>query len=780
MLALSDRWRGRQALAPSASRIAPALVAALIVALCGTHAHAAAARAVLRLVVDDVDQGEVHVVITDAETWISLEELLAADVPAEAVADGPTSDRAWTTVTALAPDVTSDVDLDTLALRLRVDARLKPRTRVRASTGAPLALERLDAPSFFLNYAPRLVDLWHPQATLEAGASWGTLAATSTAFADLERGALRGTSQATWDFPDAMVQLAAGDVAVGGGPLGTRALFGGLRFGRAFDLDPYFVGRPTFGTAGTALTPSRLETYVNGRLVRTDVVPAGPFELDGLQLNTGGGQVHTVIRDAFGGQHTVSAFSYYASATALAPGVHDYSYAVGAPRREFGKESFSYGDPGVVGRHRLGLLPWFTLGASVEASLSVHSAGTDAVFVLPIGQLDAALAASNDDGAVGAATALGWTFQSPALSLGARAQLQSPSYANLGLRAADDRRLVDGAVFAAVPVFRFLTASAQVSGSVRRDLPAAANIVGGINTELFPGSFLSVTASQSIGAEATGGALSVSLSGSLDRITAAVTTQAGPEDVSVAVDVGQPLPVGTGLGYRVHVGASPQSQVAAQATLEAQASFGRAAVFTSVGPGGPHGTIEAAGGLVYVVGAGWFLTRPLLGSYAVVDVPGVAGVRAFANNQDMGTTDDDGHLLVPNLLAYYGNRLRIADGDLPADRAIEGVERVIAPPRRGGALVTFSAARVQYLRGTIVVPGDGAVAAAQYGEIHVAHDGGTAMSPLGADAGFELSGLPPGTHRGVVDHAGGRCEVTIDVPADATLFTALGPLPCHP
>ena len=57
----------------------------------------------------------------------------------------------------------------------------------------------------------------------------------------------------------------------------------------------------------------------------------------------------------------------------------------------------------------------------------------------------------------------------------------------------------------------------------------------------------------------------------------------------------------------------------------------------------------------------------------------------------MGRTNGRGDTLVPNLLPYYANRLGISDQDVPFDREIETVEQAVAPPYRGGALVTFQA-----------------------------------------------------------------------------------------
>jgi outer membrane usher protein FimD/PapC len=40
------------------------------------------------------------------------------------------------------------------------------------------------------------------------------------------------------------------------------------------------------------------------------------------------------------------------------------------------------------------------------------------------------------------------------------------------------------------------------------------------------------------------------------------------------------------------------------------------------------------------------------------------------SNQEVGRTNKEGNLLVPNLLSYYGNILNISDQDVPLDNSV--------------------------------------------------------------------------------------------------------------
>src|SRR5207245_10316865 len=108
--------------------------------------------------------------------------------------------------------------------------------------------------------------------------------------------------------------------------------------------------------------------------------------------------------------------------------------------------------------------------------------------------------------------------------------------------------------------------------------------------------------------------------------------------------------------------------------------------------GSDGGTVTAAGALVLVEG-NVMASRPVREGFALIQVPGLEGVRGFLNNQEIGRTDGGGNLLIPALQPYYGNRLRIGDADIPIDYQIGAIEKVVATTARGGALVSFDVHR---------------------------------------------------------------------------------------
>ena len=103
----------------------------------------------------------------------------------------------------------------------------------------------------------------------------------------------------------------------------------------------------------------------------------------------------------------------------------------------------------------------------------------------------------------------------------------------------------------------------------------------------------------------------------------------------------------------------------------------------------------------YLSGAMTFLdgqlntTRSVNGSFAMVDVAGLAGVPVYVENQLTTTTDASGRALLYNLRPYEANRISITPEDLPLDTTIAASSTIMAPPYRSGVIARFPVERVR-------------------------------------------------------------------------------------
>ena len=113
---------------------------------------------------------------------------------------------------------------------------------------------------------------------------------------------------------------------------------------------------------------------------------------------------------------------------------------------------------------------------------------------------------------------------------------------------------------------------------------------------------------------------------------------------------------------------------------------------------------------------------------------------------------------MPNLLAYYGNQISIADADVPADRTLSYKQLLLATPYRGGAIAEFPATREWRVAGSLTLPGDPEGLRGQRALDARAHGRDTPRGPidswLGADGEFYLEGLAPGSYRRCTSSSG--------------------------
>ncbi|GAO02812.1 fimbria/pilus outer membrane usher protein [Anaeromyxobacter sp. PSR-1] len=726
-------------------------------------------------IVNDAEGEPVLVVLDGGDAWVAPADLERLGVAAGDGARRTTDGRELVSLRSLAPRLEFEVDEAALTLRLTAGPALLGRKALDLDTlRRPAGLELRESPGAFLNYSARGTTGRELTGFAEAGVSFSRHLALGSASVDPDGRVIRGLTALTREEPGPMIRFTLGDAIVPAQPLGGAPILGGVGISREPALDPYRRTTPLPQVSAFASSPSTVEVWVNGALVRTMQVAPGTYDLSNLPVTTGQNDVRVVVRDAFGRTEEVDASRYQAQGL-LAQGFHAFSWYAGPQRRAFGLESWDYGRPMVLGSHRLGVTDWFTAGARLEASPDLASGGLSAVVGLPVGELQLGGAASGHAGALGGAALAGWRLGLRRAWLGVDHTWTSRGYVTTTSDALFPRMLWRSGANVSWSPLGWLTGQLAASttryadGSARSaaDLTAYVRMARGVHLQL------------GTGVSGAGGTAQWTATAGL-AITGprATTLDAGTRvqdgEARTGAGIQRPLPLGEGFGYRVRTDRwAGETDVSALG--QAQSSFGRYELTWDRTRAGEVGTGTASGALVLMDGR-VFAARPVEGSYAVVRVPGVPGVHAYLNNQPVGRTGRGGDLLVPGLLPYGGNRLSIADADVPIDHSVGATERVVGPPRRGGAVVVFDVERLRAVQGRVRMPGHDAVPA--YGTVVVLASRRVFSSPVGAQGEFWLDGLPAGTHRAHVLWHGQTCTFAIEVPAGAPPLLDVGQVTC--
>jgi outer membrane usher protein len=781
--------------------------------------------AFLNAAVNEIDIGDVLVLLRGNDVLIKVDDLEKPGLHVSGGAREKHGEDVLISLRSLAPQITFVFSERALSLTITADAKLFGGTVLDLHATRPEGIIYRTAPSLFANYMVRGGELQSPDQAMASGLGEAGLSLGGhLLYASGQRSAVDGSwerllTNLTFDVRSHLTSIVLGDAQAISDALGGAAMMGGLSVARNFGLDPYYVFLPTQRISGTALTPSTVEVYVNGQLVRRESLPPGQFTMQNLPVTTGSGQTQVLIRDAFGNtQTTVS--PYYLALGTLARGLHDYSYNIGLMRQNYGTESWNYSQPSLLFRHRVGVTNWLTVGARVEGALHFDqivvgpcsarvphmlSGGPSLAIRLPVGEVGALAALSGQGRFFGSAALLSYSYISPLLGFQIGARWQSRDYANLSqapssltptntlpaeaalsqVPLSNDRHLFDVTTSVSKNISKVATVSLQYEGTEWRDQGWNNRTSLMVNRTISRWMYVFATVSniyrRGFPAEYdTFAGLSFTPA---DRVTAGATRsdhwggQSKHGGATQAI-VQQSLPLGSGLGYRV-VAAQGESDLN-EADVQYQGAYGRIEgdyQHQGYGDNRGHVNLTATGGLV-LIGGRPFLTRNLQSSYALIRVPDVDGVHGLMSNQVVGTTNGKGDLLVPNLLPYYGNRIGIDDKDIPLDHDIGTTERIIAPPFRGGVVVTFPVRLVLSVSGTVVIEDKGATILPAYGQIIVNVAKQPVVSPLDEAGNFYLENVPPGTYSAEVQYATGVCTFPLIVSQGSTALVNVGTVKC--
>jgi outer membrane usher protein len=755
------------------SCIASVLLCALL--LIPAIAAAQDQRAMLELVVNRVSAGESLVIIRGADALVPITGLTQAGLTGFKGRRETVGDQEYVSLSSLAPDLAFTIDELELRLNITATPDLLGRTIHDLWGGAPANLVYRRDTSSYLNYAVNWhtgnhADLFAESATSYKGASfYNTLSAT-------DHSASRGLTSATIDRRTSMQRWTLGDSLAYSGALGGDAWIGGITVSKEFSINPYYVRYPTLSLSTPIAVPSVMEVEVNGQVVSQQQVAPGRLDVRNLPLTIGRNDARIVVRDAFGQTRELSS-TYYLTTTALAPGVHDYQYSFGFRRTGVGERSWDYHAPVLLARHRVGLTNATTAGGRVEMQPGhLFSGGPSFNFRVPFGEIEAAASVSRRDNQWGNASVTAFNYTGRPISAGGSVMMATRQYATLTPNSINEDPKVQANLYASAALGRPLSLTLQQSqtkmyqGLTRARSSLLASIHIHRNVEL------TVSGARTRDEHGRGREAYAGLTVLFGRASATVSHTRDQRGSRMGVDAQQPLPVGAGYGYQLRVEDGATDVASGIARFQGQ--HGRYEVRQETVGTQTTTTLSAMGSIVGI-GGGLYATRPVQQSFALIRVPGVEGVRAFASHQEIGKTGPGGDVLVPDLQAYYGNILNIADGDIPIEYVVADAGLTIAPPFRGGAVAHFDVQKVQRVLGRLKVSNGHEEKYQQYGELTVtAPNGRSYGSPIGNDGTFYFENLPKGAYAAVMEYRGTRCAFQLVIPGSNDMVVDVGTVRC--
>lgn len=755
------------------------LIAGLLLA--GGLARAETAPLVADVVVNGQAQGVAVLLQDPSGTVLADEETLERwRVRPPWPAGEPHDGRLWHPIDAIA-GLERRLDPRTLTLQVTIPPELFATTRIGGGEAPPMPAR--PPPGAFLDYdfgyfateadgsgvwsLAANPTLFGPAGYLSSGLLWRRL----ESFPESENGEgwLRLDTTWTTDFPTRAATLRVGDAVTGTGAWRRGVRFGGIQFATNFETRPRLATFPQPSVRGLASQPTTLEILLNGEPRGVANLPPGGWTLEDMPVATGAGELTVIARDLSGREQRYT-LDFYASRGLLRPGLSDYSLSLGRERLDFGLENFAYGAPFAAVGWRRGLTDRLTVEAAVEGTTDLASGGGGLAVGLPgLGLVSSAVALSRDSDGTGALWQAGFERRSRRASVGAGLQLTTVAYRQLGYAVGErppHRSLVaSGGFNFGYPGAVSLTFASQAShdgvdsrltqlnwvrGFGRVSVNAFVRAIGGQQDETTFGMVFSMP----LGTHHSTGA----------------SLQSTEGQVELASELSRDLPAADGIGYRLRSVNGRSSRQ--EGYLSANAGAVRLDGDFRRGEAGTGYSAFASGSLAWLRGP--HVARRIRDSFAVVDANGLAGLRVYRENQEVGRTDATGHLLVPGLRPFDVNRLSIEVTDLPMDAALDGSVLPVVPYGRSGLLVNFGIVRQRgaTLRLTDAdgepIPA-GAVASVA---------GAGAESPVGYGGLVYLADAASPT-RLVVRWHGKTCLATLPPLPENAVLPDLGEVPCR-
>ena len=679
---------------------------------------------------------------------------------------------------AALPGLVASVNESAQALVIEAPAALFPATPIDVAA-APAPLPRRSASGGFLNYnllASHESGTTSTAASLELGLFGASGVVTNSGTVGDGDSVPHWTRlESTWTYamPSRIAALRAGDAISRAGAWGHALRFGGVQLATDFATRPDLVLSPGEAVAGQAIVPSTVDVFVNNALVAQQPVRPGPFSITNIPPVTGAGNVTLVIRDELGREQVITR-PFYASQALLRPGLDDFSVEAGWLRRNFGIASDDYGPWFASATFRRGLSSEATGEVRAEAEAGLVNVGASGdVLVGELGIVDASLAAGRNPVGSGARVAVGFERQSPGLSMAVHGAWASPRFRQLG--DFESTLTVEREVIATAGYGfgRFGTASIAYVDRHYREQSAAAIASFGYSLGLDRWGYLAASLTRVRG---DGGATAINVIWTVPFGTATSTTLgvdrvrgAGASRDEVSLSAQRNLPAGEGVGWRLRASDNGPRQ----AQIDVQGRYASLSAEVAEVQRRTGERVSLTGGIGAIADS-LFVSRTIDDSFGLVRVRGYPDVRVYAQNQEIGRTDASGSLVVPRLLAYQRNALRIEQADLPFDAEFDALVQEAVPYARNGVVVDFAVRPARGALVTFVLENGQPVPSGARASI----DGSERSFAVANDGVAYLAGLAA-QNRVVLSWRDRTCTVAFDVPATGDPQPRLGPFVCR-
>ncbi|MDR3434575.1 MAG: fimbria/pilus outer membrane usher protein [Rouxiella aceris] len=622
-----------------------------------------------------------------------------------------------------------------------------------------------------------------------------------------------------WRYSDdqRMIGYQLGDVVSNSLTWSNSARMGGLRISRNFAVRPDIVTYPLVRYSGTASVPTAVDLFINGYKASSSQLNSGPFTLTNVPYINGAGEATVVTTDALGRQVTTSV-PFYVSNQLLRQGLSDFDFSLGKVRKNYGIDSRDYDDPAISGIYRFGLSNALTLSTHGEATKGLRLAGAGAdIGVWQLGTLSLSASQSQTDrrliatswpaeGSVssldgpttgnadtqpigtnsgyamanqrtrGRQYTLGYSYYSTQYSLALQRLSRTDGYQDINAYTSNTALSLraDQATFSVSPF-------GQSNGTVG---------IGYFDVEAADRShsrLLNLSYSRSLWAQSS---LFLSLNKTLGTSGYSAQLQLIiPFDFGGNLNIGsqrdsaghyqqqigasKSAPTESGLGWDMAYASGNNAWQQADATWKTRYATVQGGIY---GPRGEYTNWADISGSLVFIDHDLFMADKINDAFAVVNTDHYPGVPVLYENQKVGTSDKNGHLLLPNVSAFYPAKIDIDPLPLPVDVIAPVVSQRVSVREGSGVVVNFPVKKVLSASIRLLdVHGQPLKLGTLVSEQHSRQ-----TTVVGYDGLVYFSNLQTHNRLRIKQEDRTICLFTFDLDRNSQRIAQLGPLVCRP
>jgi outer membrane usher protein len=648
---------------------------------------------------------------------------------------------------------------------------------IESGTGVTLNYDIVDTVAAAGNSANAALDVraFSPQGTVTS--NWVAFAGMSSGPSGRNK-VVRLDSAYTFADVNSLRRYSLGDFTTNGLSWTRPVHMMGAQIRSDFSTRPDLITFPLPSLAGSTAVPSTVQVLADGNVVASSEVAPGPFEVPQIPVISGAGMISMTMTNALGQQVTINQ-PFYASYALLAKGLQTFAAQAGPVRRNWGSESYDYGEFAASGGYRRSFNSKLTIEGVVEGTPETFMTGAGGVRqIANLGVINFSAAGSFGSTVPGYQFSAGGQRVGRRFSAGAAATLADRNFRDIASMNGDAvlRRQLSG--YSSFSLRRFGTGGVAYAG-IDEDpspKPVSAQPSSAIHSHIVSGSYSFLLHRMAIYASAfrsldsgVSGTLQVGLTIPLGRRSSATmgwtsNGDAQPQVQQSAAQIQQ-------WGYQGYV-SGPHSQHEF-GIAQYKSHFGLMSARLDSNSGETTGRLEAQGALS-LVDRSLFASNTIHDSFAIVDTSPLSNIRVLQENRDVGRTGPSGRLLVPDMRSFELNHIIIEATELPADLSIRDPSREMRPRDRSGVVVKFP---IKFSRGALLRLIDESGRPLPLGSAARLKATGVTV-PVGYDGQAYVEDLSSHNELTVERPDGRRCTALFDYQPTPGDIPSIGPLRC--